>query len=370
MAKPKNVFIAATQQNDGKTTISLGLIFNLVERFKKIGFIKPIGQRYLEEEGQKVDEDSILIEKVCVPCGIKCGIKDMSPIAVERGFTEKYIVMPQKELITSQIKAAYQRVAEDKDLVIIEGTGHAGVGSVFDHSNAYVANLLGSKVILISSGGIGRPIDEIILNQALFEKERVELLGVIINKVIPEKYDKVSKLVREGLKRKGIEVLGVIPYYPFLSSPTISQILEETDFKLLTGKESLSNRAENILVGAMEPHDALDYIKDHSLIITPGDRDDMIMTVLSFYFTKVKSEDFTISGLILTGGMVPHPKIMGIIADSRIPVLLANGDTYTVANQVHNLTVKLLPQDKEKIETVVRMIKEFVDIDRIVKEIK
>ena len=87
----KKIFIAATMQNDGKTTVSMGLIFNFKERFKNIGFIKPIGQRYLEEEGQKVDEDSILIEEVC---GINCGIKDMSPVAVERGFTEKYIINP------------------------------------------------------------------------------------------------------------------------------------------------------------------------------------------------------------------------------------------------------------------------------------
>ncbi len=69
----KKIFIAATKQNDGKTTISLGLICNFKDRFKKVSFIKPIGQRYLEEEGQKIDEDSVLIEKVC---GIRCRLKD------------------------------------------------------------------------------------------------------------------------------------------------------------------------------------------------------------------------------------------------------------------------------------------------------
>ena len=207
----KNIFIAATQQNDGKTTVSLGLISNFQKRYKEIGFIKPIGQRYLEEDGLKVDEDSVLIEEVC---GIKCGIKDMSPVAVEKGFTEKYILHPKREAITRQIKECYQRVAKDKDLVVIEGTGHAGVGSVFDHSNAYVAKLLGAKVILVSSGGIGRPIDEILLNKALFDAEGIELLGVIINKVIPDKFERIEKLVKQGLKRKGLGVLGVIPYHP------------------------------------------------------------------------------------------------------------------------------------------------------------
>ena len=162
----KKLFIAATKQNDGKTTVALGLIFNLKKRFKKIGFIKPIGQRYLVEEGEKVDEDSVLVERSLELCGIKCKLKDMSPVAVERGFTEKYILKPNKQNLTRQINESFSRIAKDKGLTIIEGTGHAAVGSVFDHSNASVAKLLGAKVILVSSGGIGRPIDEITLNKS------------------------------------------------------------------------------------------------------------------------------------------------------------------------------------------------------------
>ena len=131
----KKLFIAATKQNDGKTTVALGLIFNLKKRFKRIGFIKPIGQRYLVEEGEKVDEDSVLVESSLELCGIKCELKDMSPIAVEKGFTEKYILKPDEKGLTDQINKSFSRIAKDKELMIIEGTGHAGVGSVFDHSN-------------------------------------------------------------------------------------------------------------------------------------------------------------------------------------------------------------------------------------------
>jgi len=223
----KKIFIAATKQNDGKTTVALGLISNLKKVFKHIGFIKPVGQRYLEEDGLKVDEDSILIEESLKLYGIKAKLKDMSPVAVEKGFTENYIAKPIRKAITKQIKDSFKRISKKADLVVIEGTGHAGVGSVFDHSNAVVAKLLGSKVIMISSGGIGRPIDEIILNKALFDKEGVKLLGVIINKVMPDKFGKISRLIRKGLHRQGVDVLGVIPYNPMLSYPTIRQILEE-----------------------------------------------------------------------------------------------------------------------------------------------
>ena len=195
----KKIFIAATMQNDGKTTVSLGLTAALKKQFDKISFIKPIGQRYLIEQGYKVDEDSVLIEAVFgIKCN-ECNIKDMSPIAIEKGFTERYIENGPKEDYAAGIKKAFEHVASGSDLVIIEGTGHAGVGSVFDLSNATVAKLLNANVILISSGGIGRPIDEICLNKALFDKAGVHIAGIIINKVLPEKFVKTSRLVKMGL---------------------------------------------------------------------------------------------------------------------------------------------------------------------------
>jgi hypothetical protein len=359
----KKIFIAATKQNDGKTTISLGLICNFQNKFKKVGFIKPIGQRYLEEEGLKIDEDSLLIEEVC---GIKCGLKDMSPIAVEKGFTEKYIARPDRQSITGQIKESFRRVSKGNALVIIEGTGHAGVGSVFDHSNATVAKLLGSKVIIISSGGIGRPIDEIVLNKALFEREGVKVLGVIINKVLPAKFEKINSLVRKGLERKGISVLGVIPYNPMLSRPTIEQILEETDFELLCGRDYLERFISQVIVGAMEPHDAIKYIVNDSLMITPGDREDMIMTALGC-FREGDEKKLKVSGVVLSGGITPDAPIMNLLSKAQVPVLLSKSDTYYVATTVHDLTVKIRSRDTDKINAVIKLIKDNVDLDKISK---
>ncbi|MBN2831129.1 MAG: AAA family ATPase [Candidatus Omnitrophica bacterium] len=359
----KKIFIAATKQNDGKTTVSLGLVCNFQHIFKKVGFIKPIGQRYLEDEGLKIDEDSILIEKVC---GIKCGLKDMSPVAVEKGFTERYIAKPDKRSISKNIKESFDRVSKRKDLVIVEGTGHAGVGSVFDHSNATVARLLGSKVILISSGGIGRPIDEIILNKALFEREGVKLLGVIINKVLPSKFDKINRLVRMGLERKGINVLGVLPYDPMLSRPTFEQIIEEHDFEVISGRDYLEMPISRIIVAAMEPDDAVRYITEGSLMITPGDRKDMIMVALGC-FCEDNDKKPKISGIVLTGGITPDKPLMGLLHKVKIPVLLAKEDTYDVATRLYDLTVKLRPRDKDKIDAVVKLIKDNVDLKKILK---
>ncbi|MDD4953748.1 MAG: AAA family ATPase [Candidatus Omnitrophica bacterium] len=361
----KKIFVAATKQNDGKTTVSLGLISNFQQKFKRVGFIKPIGQRYLEEEGLKIDEDSILIEEVC---GIKCGLKDMNPIAVEKGFTERYIANPGKKAISQQIKDSFRRVSKKQDLVIVEGTGHAGVGSVFDHSNARVAKLLGTKVIIISSGGVGRPIDEIMLNQALFEKEGVKVLGVIINKVLPAKFDKINRLVRRGLERKGVNVLGVLPYTPALSWPTLEQIFEETHFEILCGKEFLEHTCSAIIVGAMRPHDALKYIVDDALLITPGDRKDLIITALKAV-READKEKVKIAGLVLTGGLMPSQGMMEMLTKAKIPVLLSKDDTYNVAFSIHDLTVKIRPRDTSKIITAVKLIKDNVDLKKILKGI-
>ncbi|HNX81453.1 MAG TPA: AAA family ATPase [Candidatus Omnitrophota bacterium] len=360
----KKIFIAATKQNDGKTSVSLGLMSNFKDRFRKVAFIKPIGQRYLEEDGVKVDEDSILIEKVC---GFHCKLKDMSPIAVEKGFTEKYITSPDKRSITAQIKEAYRRISKGQDLVIIEGTGHAGVGSVFEHSNASVAKLLGAKVIIISSGGVGRPIDEIILNKALFDKEGVKVLGVIVNKVLPTKFDKISELVRKGLSRQGIKVLGVIPYDPMLSRFTIEQILEETKFKLVCGKDFIEKMVSSVVVGAMQSKDAVKYIVDDSLLITPGDREDIIKVALEERRTTTIKEQLKIAGIILSGGIKPAPEIMELLCKAEIPVLFAEEDTYAVASIVHDLTVKIRFRDTDKINRIIRLVRSNVDVGTILK---
>ena len=363
----KRIFIAATRQNDGKTTISLGLIMAFKKMLKSVGFIKPVGQRYVLEHGYKVDEDSVLIEKVC---GMRGSIKDMSPVAIDRGFTENYIKKGDHRKLVDSIIASFERISKRKDMVVIEGTGHAGVGSIFDLSNAKVANILDAKVIIVASGGIGKPMDEIELNMALFEKEGVEVVGVIINKVMVSKYKRIKNILKLGLKKKGIDILGVIPYTPKLSNPTIRNIIEETDMKLISKKTGLTNVVRNVFIGAMEPHDALDYIETESLLITPGDREDIIMTVLTAHLLKKPKRKISISGIILTGGIVPNEKIMRLIEGANIPVLLSKEHTYKAASEIHDLAVKTRPQDKEKIKIAEKLVMDYVDTRRILEKLK
>ncbi|MFH1046591.1 MAG: AAA family ATPase [Candidatus Omnitrophota bacterium] len=363
--KARRIFISATGQNDGKTVVSLGLICAFKERFKKVGFIKPVGQRYLIEQNEKVDEDSVLVAKIC---GFDCALKDMSPVAIEKGFTARYILKGGKQPLVRRIKKSFQAVAKDKDLVIIEGTGHAGVGSVFDLSNAQVAKLLDSEVIIVSSGGLGRPIDEITLNAALYEKFGVKVVGVIVNKIMADKYDKINRLVRRGLQQKGLRVLGVIPYREILSRPTVRQVYEELNFKILSANGDMDTAVGKTLVGAMGPHEALRYFSHKCLIITPGDREDMIAAVVGYKFDRSK-EGLKIAAIVLSGGIKPRASVIDLAKRAHIPLLMAKGDTYSVASKIHDLIIKVRPEDLEKARIIKELIEKYVDIDFLASQL-
>ncbi len=354
------VFIAATRQNDGKTTVALGLIGALQEHFPRIGYIKPVGQRFVEIEEQKIDEDTVLMDAVF---RMNCPLVDMSPIAVEPDFTRKYLQASNNEVLVKRIHKAFDRVAWEKDFVLCEGSGHAGVGSVFDLSNAQVAKTLGCKVIIVSQGGIGKPIDEVALNQALFEKEGVEIIGVMLNKVLPDKVDYVTDFARRGLKRKGLELLGVLPFEPILGSPSMDLIREELHAELLNTPVTLNTMVDDVIIGAMGAHNAMQFFKRGVLLITPGDREDILLAAGAA--TMPQSED-KMAGIVLTGGLRPNEAILKALQTLPIPVLLAKADSYQVASRVHNLTVKTRPNDAEKISLIRNLVAANVNVKKII----
>ncbi len=352
------VFIAATRQNDGKTTTSLGLIAGLQRNFPRIGYIKPVGQRFVAIAEQKIDEDTVLMDSVY---GLNCPLVDMSPIAVEPDFTRKYLQAANNDTLVKKIQDAFDRVAWEKDFVLCEGSGHAGVGAVFDLSNAQVAKHLKCKVIIVTRGGIGKPIDEVALNQALFEKEGVEIIGVILNKVLEDKVDYVTDFARRGLKRKGLELLGVIPHQTILSQPTTDLVREELNAEVLNRPATLNAAVEEVIVGAMGAHNAQRFFQPGVLLITPGDREDML--------TAACTQGANMAGIVLTGGLQPGKEVLQQLQSMRIPVLLAREDSYQVASTVHDLTVKTRPTDAQKISLIRDLVAKNVDLKKILSSL-
>ena len=356
------VFIAATRQNEGKTTTSLGLLAAIQKCHPRVGYIKPVGQRFVEIAEQKIDEDTVLMDRVYQ---LNCPLVDMSPIAVEPDFTSKYLESSNSDTLVRKIQKAFDRVAWEKDFVLCEGSGHAGVGSVFDLSNARVARLLEAKVVIVSQGGIGKPIDEVALNQALFEREGVQVIGVILNKLHPDKLEYISDFARRGLKRHGLELLGVMPHQPILSKPTMELIREELKAESLNDSKQIFNLVNEVVVGAMGVQNAIGFFKPGVLIITPGDREDIILAAS----TLLLGQKDGLAGIVLTGNLRPSHSVLKVIQEMPFPVLLSAQDSYEVASCVHDLTVKTRPNDTLKISLIRDLIAEHVNVQQILNSL-
>lgn len=363
----RRIFVAATRQNDGKTTTSLGLFGALHSLGHKVSYIKPVAQRIVEvENGVEVDEDTFLLNSVY---DVKIPIAAMSPVAVDSAFTRRYLDDPEtlSPRIADTICRAFDRAAYEKDIIIVEGSGHAGVGSVFNASNADNARLLGSKVIIVSSGGIGKPVDEIAMNKALFDDRGVECIGVILNKVLPEKMPDIRKYVSRALDRLGVPLLGLLPLENTLSSPNLSQIVFEIGGRwivpLVKGR---SQRAEHIIVGAMSAQHIFDYIRENTLIIAPGDREDLLFTLIAGAGTSGVPK---ISGIILSNGLFPAPRLVSMLEQVGIPVVATDRECFESARRISRMIVKTQPGDADKVSTIEALIRKNVDLDRILAAI-
>jgi phosphate acetyltransferase len=355
------IFVAATHQNEGKTTTCLGLYHVLSTMFRHVGYIKPVGQRFVDVGGMKIDEDSVLVDSIYdtdVP------IEAMSPIAIDPTFTRRYLTDPQqRNYLVDRMCRAFDRAAYAKDAIIIEGSGHAGVGSICDLSNAQVARILGSKAIIVSSGGIGRPVDEIALNKSLFDKFGVEVAGAILNKVMPDKMDIVREFAGRGLARMGVPLLAVLPEEKRLRAPNFGQVVEEVGGRWLhCEEEGKLQRIEQVVIGAMSAKDIIEHLQPGILLLSPGDRDDAILAAIAA--TSISGKQAA-AGIMLTNGVMPHPKIVDLIERTDLPVAICDQDSYKAASRIYSMTVKTQPQDTDKIPIIRDLVMSYIDKDQL-----
>lgn len=361
------IYIGATSQNAGKTTIALGLLCALEDKGYRCQYFKPVGQHYYEQEGQCADSDVWLCREAT---GSTMEAEVMSPVIIPSGFVSDYLADPRPDELADKIRGAAARLREDADVLVVEGTGHAGVGSCLDLSNAAVAKMLDASVLLVVPGGIGKSLDEVSLNMRFFETHGVPLMGVVANKIYKDKFEKVTHSLAAGLERLGTRLVGAVPYEPSLSFPTMDQIRSELDAPVLCGHDMLDNIVENTIVAAMTPQNVLRHLCPGTLVITPGDRVDNMLLAISANGNPTRSGRKKISGIVLTGGLMPHVTIMPLLQQAGLPVLLSQQDTFNVTSRISQRVFKINPGDTEKIEAARRFVRDFVDLDVVFAEIE
>ena len=380
----RQLFLAATGQNRGKTTACVGLLDGFRRRGYRTGFSKPVGQRTMIIDGEPGDEDAVLMKTIF---DLPDPYTAMSPIHIPRGFTKRYLAGDIVEDMEGPILAA-QRFFADHDIWLIEGTGHAGVGAVVGLSNARVASMLRAPTVIISEGGVGRPIDEIVLNASHFEAHGVPVAGAIVNKIRVDESPGIEKTLERGLALHGIPLLGVLPYKPILSSPTLDMVLRGVKGRVICPGPDLDRVIDGVAIGAMEPNHMLEHIGPGTLVIVPGDREDAILTLAAAHLpdsaparaiehleTLVDETPGAIDagpegkalGIVLTGGYEPRPEVIAAIRHANLFAAIVPEDTYTVASEVHDLLVKTHPADIGKIELIKELVWEHLQMDRFLE---
>jgi hypothetical protein len=229
-------------------------------------------------------------------------------------------------------------------------------------SNARVAKLLKARALIVTLGGIGRPVDEVAVNRSLFEKEGVPVIGVLVNKVIPDRLERTREYLQKAFDKCGIPLLGVVPYVSRLAWPTVQHVVESMDATVLNGADRLENPIASVIVGAMTAHNAISYIEDKTLLIVPGDRDDVVLAAVSVQLTR---EDISLAGILFTRGVKPQPQTLALVSRTDIPVLMVELGTYEAAAHLQDILVKIRVTEEEKIKLATSLVREYVDFDRL-----
>ncbi|MBI4615391.1 MAG: AAA family ATPase [Planctomycetes bacterium] len=365
----RNLYITGTRRGDGKTTITVGLTQAIKTKVPNLGFIKPLGSRDIERTGYSLDHDTLLVHKACDVHG---SIQDANPITIDRGFPSYALTQARGTDLLKQIEEAFQRVQAGRDLVIIEGAGHAAVGSMFGISNALVAQRLGAKVLLVASGKDGHPFDEIALSLAFFEKHGAEILGVVLNQIPYPNLKEVRDVTATMLARHGIKVVGALPKLRLFTSPKLVEILEALEGRALSCREKVNNRYRRILLGAMTAASAfprLFHVGEEVLLITPGDRVDIVLAALQAHQTIAAEGRHLLAGIVLTGGLVPDPGTIEILGKTGIPTLAVEADSFQAASRIHDMEPALSPNDRRVLKILHQAANKYIDIETLLERL-
>lgn len=358
----KAIYIATTEPDSGKSIVSLGLMQSLLGKAAKVGYFRPI-----------IDDFK--------PGGIDNHINTVSTyFKLDIEFEDSYAFKRSEVIrktnenkdgeIISKIIEKYKALEERFDFVLIEGTGFTGEGSIKEFDiNVLIAKNLGVPAIIMASG-IGKTLDEFVGNLQMafdtFKDKGVEVLSVIANKVEP----KNQKLVVEELEKYlpvGV-IVGAIPLNPLLANPSIKEIVDTLNAKVLFGESFINNQAGNYSVGAMQLHNYLIHLKENALVITPGDRADIILGALQ---ANISDNYPSISGIVLTAGLVPENSIIKLIEGLShvVPIISVEGGTFSVTNSLGRIKSQIYAENTEKITTSIKDFENNVRVDDLIERL-
>ena len=363
--KKSAIFIAATDQHVGKTTLCLGILSGLKKRYKTLGFLKPVGQeKVILQDGHEVDKDAVLFKEYFQ---MAASYTEMSPVLCPAGFTRRYLDEEVTENgLLDQVKCAWQTMKNQHEFMVVEGTGHVGVGSLFNLNNARVAQALGIDVVMIAPGGLGSSFDELALNIEMCKSHGIRVKGIILNKVYDDKRDMILEYFPKALKRWGIPLIGCVPYVPLLLQPSMRDFESLFSSSLLSGAMHRYRHFQEIRLVAGSLESFVQEMKPNQLVITPACREDVIIATVGKHIRSMHEQNIDFGGgLILTDHNAPRSELIQRIKNVDIPILYAPHSSFDVMKKIASFTAKIRQEDTKKVEEAINVVERYVDFDAL-----
>jgi len=348
----KTLFITSTSDYCGKTLVALGLGKRFQADGFKVGYMKALGVYPSTMNGVVVDSDAALVYDVLE---LHDSPEFISPIIM----TQDLIVLAysgEDLKLEGKFVMAHNEISKDKDIVIVEGTGVFGDGSLLGIPTKNLIRRLDADVIIIDNCK-----KEIFVDGLLMAKDVIgtKIAGVILNQVEIPKLDYINRRIIPFLTKKGLNVLGVLMNDPLLMSVTIRELAEALGGEIICSKHKQDELVERFSVGAMKVEGALSHFRKirSKAVITGGDRGDIQLAALE---TDTKC-------LILTGNLYPNDVIIAMAEEREVPIMVVRSDTLTVVQRVEDIMSTLRISDKRKIDQAVQLVNDTLDFSSLYK---
>ncbi len=358
----KAVYITTSEPESGKSIITLGLMRMLLGKTEKVGYFRPI-----IEEKPEVEIDNH-IETVLSYFDLKMDYDECYALTGHEVIQKKN-EDKDDEIIDIIIKK-YKEIEERFDFILVEGTDYIGEGIFIEMGiNVLIAKNLGIPAIIVSNGK-DKTCEEIENNIQLaydsFDEKEVKVLAVVANKVKLKHAEKIKTTLKSKLP--STVFCYAIPLIGSLHNPTIQEIVDELEAKVLFGKKHLNHQVGSFVVGAMQLRHFIRYLKENSLVITPGDRADVVLSALQ---ANISSNYPKISGIVLTGGLKPESAILKLIKglSNIVPIISVEKGTYEIANEIGAIRSHIYANNKQRIYTSISTFERYVNINQLAKKL-
>ncbi len=359
-----NLYITSTEARSGKSLISLGVMEMLLGKIDRVGFFRPIIN--MDQGLKNPDNDINLISsrfnlEIPYEKMYGCTSKDV----------ENLIAAGKDGEILERIIRKYNQLTETCDFVLCEGTDFASSTASFELDiNAEISKNLGSPVLLVANAyqkGMDDILRSIELSIDSLSEKGSQIIATIVNRVEL----KEGKRIVKHLKKRGLikeQLVYTIPDEEYLGKPTVGEIADILGAEVLYGKEQLDRHVYNFTVAAMQLQNFLTRIDHGSLIITPGDRADVIVACLAAV-SATSMEN--ISGILLTGGLKPEESIWKLIKgfSQMVPILSVKDNTFPTAAIVDKVHAIISPDDDRKITRALALFEKNIDMVQLGEEI-